>query len=168
LVDYEKALEEPTKEDVTPNKNSSTSILHETSSVIDEDSDYSQGSFEEVVAPTESSNNSSPSIVQQHTTNESASLISNKQNETEGVLTQQPSNTSKNIDAYTSQPTRTTVVPQEQQRSLANQKQEQAPTIINNNYNTTNNNVTQSSPQQKSPQIMINPSPSYLGQPLTR
>lgn len=169
LKSYENKLKEfNTTEDVTP-KNSSTSILPNLSNIIDEDNDdYSQGSFEEVVALTESSNSSIPSIVQQHTTNGSTSLVPNKQNETEGVLTQQPSNTSKNIDAYTSQPTRTAVVTQEQQRSLANQKQEQSPTIINNNYNTTNNNVTQSSPQQKSPQIMINPSPSYLGQPLTR
>jgi hypothetical protein len=83
------------------------------------------------------------------------------------VITQQPSNTSKN-DAYTSQPTRTAVVSQEQQSSSAKKKEEQAPTIINNNYNTTNNNVTQASPQQRSPQLIVNPAPSYLGQPTAR
>lgn len=81
-------------------------------------------------------------------------------------LTQQSSNSIKN-DAYTSRPTRTSV---SEKKDTSTQKQEtkQQPTVINN-FNTTNNNVTQSAPQ-RSPQLLINPSGSYMGerQPTSR
>ena len=84
----------------------------------------------------------------------------------EQQITQQPSNSTKN-DAYTSQPTRTSV---SEKKDTSTQKQEtkQQPTVINN-FNTTNNNVTQSAPQ-RSPQLLINPSGSYMGerQPTSR
>ena len=81
-------------------------------------------------------------------------------------LTQHPSNTTKN-DAYTSQPTRTSV-PEKKDNTTTKQETKQQPTVINN-FNTTNNNVTQSAPQ-RSPQLLINPSGSYMGerQPTSR
>jgi hypothetical protein len=81
-------------------------------------------------------------------------------------LIQHPSNATKN-DAYTSQPTRTSV-PEKKDTSTQKQETKQQPTVINN-FNTTNNNVTQSAPQ-RSPQLLINPSGSYMGerQPTSR
>lgn len=78
----------------------------------------------------------------------------------EQQITQQPSNSTRN-EAYTSQPTRTSV-PEKKDTSTTKQETKQQPTVINN-FNTTNNNVTQSTPQ-KSPQLIINPSPSYMGE----
>ena len=84
----------------------------------------------------------------------------------EQQITQQPSNSTKN-EAYTSQPTRTSV-PEKKDTSTTKQETKQQPTVINN-FNTTNNNVTQSAPQ-RSPQLLINPSGSYMGerQPTSR
>ena len=81
-------------------------------------------------------------------------------------LTQQSLNATKN-DAYTSQPTRTSV-PEKKDNTTQKQETKQQPTVINN-FNTTNNNVTQSAPQ-RSPQLLINPSGSYMGerQPTSR
>ena len=165
LIDYEKAIKEPTKEDVTPK--SSIPVLPETERITDIDHNYSQSPFEDVSVTKESNvpvisskQMKDGEIVQNN------ELSNSNVSKTEAI-TQQPS--SKSTEAYTAQPTRTAVVAQEQQSSSANKKkEEQAPTIINNNYNTTNNNVTQSSPQQRSPQIIVNPSPSYLGQPTAR
>ena len=96
-------------------------------------------------------------------------LIDNRANKTSNInlvntrsnsssIIQQPSNSTRN-DAYTSQPTRTYVP---EKKDTTKQDTKQQPTVINN-FNTTNNNVTQSAPQ-KSPQLIINPSSSYMGE----
>ena len=90
--------------------------------------------------------------------NNNSSNIQNIQNTKHSQIVSYTSNTSKN-DAYTSQPTRT-YVPEKKDSTKQDTKQQ--PTVINN-FNTTNNNVTQSS-SQKSPQLIINPSSSYMGE----
>lgn len=96
-------------------------------------------------------------------------LIDNRANQTSNInlvntrsnsssIIQHPSNSTKN-DAYTSQPTRI-YVPEKKDPTKQDTKQQ--PTVINN-FNTTNNNVTQSA-SQKSPQLIINPSSSYMGE----
>ena len=157
--EYEEGMK--TKEPVV--SKSSIPVLSETERITDIDHDYSKGSFEDVSVTKE---NNVSAISPKRMNREEITQNNANVSKTEAIT--QQSNSSKNIEAYTSQPTRTAVVTQEQQSSSTKKKEEQAPTVINNTYNTTNNNVTQPAPQQKPPQLIINPAPSYLGQPTAR